>query len=169
MARTRTVNGDDVKAAEEGGFSLYSEGDYIGQIIDVKEVKFAKQGANADKDAFNVTIRIIESSTGEGVGKKFIAWQVPDFDKFASGSNAWLYFQFYKSLGVVFPKAGESGDVDLPELEDILEQEIGFHLVIEEASAANNNKAKNKVSKFFSADEGVEVAAPKEADDKFTL
>jgi hypothetical protein len=169
MARTRTISGDDVKAADEGGFALYTDGDYIGQIIDVKEAPYAKQGANAGKPALNVTIRIIESSTGEGVGKKFIAWQVPDFDKFASGSNAWLYFQFYKALGVVFPKAGESEDVDLPELIDIIDQEIGFHLTIQEASG--NYKAKNQVSRFFPASDGIEAvdAPPSKDDEAFTL
>jgi hypothetical protein len=136
MARTRTISGDDVKAADEGGFALYTDGDY---------------------------------STGEGVGKKLIAWQVPDFDKFASGSNAWLYFQFYKALGVVFPKAGESEDVDLPELIDIIDQEIGFHLTIQEASG--NYKAKNQVSRFFPASDGIEAvdAPPSKDDEAFTL
>jgi hypothetical protein len=169
MARTATVSGDDVKAAEGGGFKVYPAGDYIGEIIDVKAAKdgAAKQGPNKGKPALNVTIKFTESGTGEGVGKKFIAWQVPDFDKWDSGSVAFLYFQFYKALGVVFPKAGESGEIELPDLVDIIGQEIGVTLNIQ--AATEKYAASNKVAKFFPASDGVKIAEPTEDDEEFAL
>jgi hypothetical protein len=114
-----------------------------------------------------VTIKVTESGTGEGVGKKFIAWQVPDFDKWDSGSVAFLYFQFYKALGVVFPKAGESGEIELPDLVDIIGQEIGVTLNIQ--AATEKYAASNKVAKFFPASDGVKIAEPTEDDEEFAL
>lgn len=169
MARTVHVSGDDAKAAESGGSFLWPAGDYIGEIIDVKEAEYAKQGANKGKPALNVKVRFTESGTGKGVGKKFVAWQVPDFPKFASGSSAFLYYQFYKALGVVFPKEGEEGEVELPDLIDLLEQEIGLKLEIEPGDAAKGYKDRNKVAGFFPASKGVEVKEPTEADDEFKL
>jgi hypothetical protein len=175
MARTVTVNGDDVKAAEGGGFKVYPAGDYIGEIIDVKAAKdgVAKQGPNKGKPAINVTIKFTESGTGEGVGKKFIAWQVPDFQTWASGSSAFLFFQFYKALGVVFPKAGESGEAELPDFVDIIGQEIGVTLKIDGETLNDDGSVKyaasNKVARFFLASEGVKVSEPTEADEEFEL
>jgi hypothetical protein len=166
MGRTVTVNGDDA----QGGTFVYPAGEYIGQIIDVQVAKdgFAKKGAHADKKkypALNVKLKWVEAPNENHVGKKFVAWQVPDFPTFASGSAAFLYFQFYKALGVVFPKAGESGDVELPDFEDIVGEEIGVRLTVQEAT--EQYKASNKVGGFFPAEDGIKT--PTEANDEFDL
>lgn len=170
MARTITASGDDAKASESTGFALWPDGDYIGEIIDVTAVKFGKPDSaspNRNKPAMNIKVRFTESGTGVGVGKKFVAWQIPDFEKFESGSSAFLFYQFYKAVGVEFPKAGETADVELPDHIDLLGQEIGLKISIEKGTGTY--KDKNKVAAFFPASKGVEVKAPKEADEEFDL
>lgn len=170
MARTITASGDDAKASESNGFSLWPDGDYIGEIIDVTATTYGKpesSSPNRNKPAMNVKVRFTESGTGVGVGKKFVAWQIPDFEKFESGSSAFLFYQFYKALGVEFPKAGETAEVELPDHIDLLGQEIGLKIVIEKGTG--NYKDKNKVNGFFPASKGVAVTEAKEADEEFTL
>lgn len=169
MGRIITASGDDAKAAETGGFALWPAGDYIGEIIDITKGTVAKQGPNKDKPGMNVKVRFTESGTGKGVGKKFVAWQVPDFEKWASGSSAFLFYQFYKALGIEFPKEGESFDVELPDHIDLLGQEIGLKLVIEAGDEKKGYKDKNKVAGFFAASKGVAVTEPTEADEEFEL
>jgi hypothetical protein len=166
MGRTVTVDGDD---AASGGSFLYPDGEYIGEIIDVQSAKdgYAKSGANKGKPAINVKFRWEEAQKDGHVGKKFVAWQVPDFPKFASGSAAFLYFQFYKALGVVFPKEGESGEVELPDFDDILGQTIGVRLSVEEGDVSKGYKDRNKVSAFFPPDKGITVTT--EASEEFDL
>lgn len=174
MARSITVSGSDAKAAESTGFKPWPAGNYIGTIIDVKETTIGKVGSkspNAKKPALNVTVKFTDSNTGKGEGKKFIAWRVPDFTKWASGEGAFLFYQFYKALGVVFPPDGEDGDVDVPDLEELLDQEIGIALKIEKD---DKGVSRNAVAGFFAASKGVGepvATADDDADlaDEFTL
>lgn len=148
---------EDAKNAE-AGFPVFPAGQYIMQIIDVEPTKAAKPGGpNSDLDAINVKFRITESGTGEGVGKKFTAFRVPQFTKWASGGVAFLHYQFYKALGVVF----EDGDTELPDNEDLLEQEIGVTLKIGDN---NSGGKRNEVSSFFPASKGITAVAPVEGD-----
>lgn len=176
MGRSVAVSGTDAVAAESSGSFVYPAGEYIGEIIKVDETKFAKQGQHKDYNALNVKVRFTESGTGVGEGKKFVAWNVPDFPKFASGKSAWLFYQLYKALGVVFPEG--DGDVDLPDFEDILEQEIGLRLEIEDSknAAGEITGKRNRVVGFFPAKNGVKEskapaagAAGAEDDPNFTL
>lgn len=168
MARTVTVSGDDAKNSA-GGFKAYPEGEYIGEIIDIKTVAFAKSGAHADKAKYpanNIQFKFTEAGPGEEfVGKKFTAWQVPDFFAFASGKSAWLAYQFYKAAGVTFPEKG-NGEAELPDLEDLWGEEIGLRITREARTDANgdtvtdddgNTVYQNRVAAFFPASKGVKV------------
>lgn len=180
MARTATVSGADAKNSA-GGFKAYPEGDYIGEIIDIKTVPFAKSGAHADKEKYpanNIQVKFTEAGPGEEfVGKKFTAWQVPDFFKFASGKSAWLAYQFYKSVGVVFPEG--DGDVELPELDDLWGEEIGIRITREERTDKDGDPVldddgnpvyQNRVSAFFPPSKGVKVTGGSgEAESGFSL
>lgn len=174
MARTVGVSGADAKSAESTGFKAYPEGEYIGEIIDVKSAAFAKSGQHADKTKYpanNIQVKFTEAGPGEEfVGKKFTAWQVPDFPKFASGKSAWLFYQFYKATGVEFPEG--DGDVELPDLDDLYGEEIGIRISREEQQDAAGNtllgddgepKYRNRVSAFFPASKGVKVTGGGEA------
>lgn len=171
MPRTIEVSKEDVVASENtGGSFLYPAGEYIGKIIDIQPAKdgFAKQGAHADTKkypAFNVKVEFTESGTGVGVGKKYVAWQVPDFPTFASGKKAWLFTQFYKALGFI---DGE-GSADLPDLseseeaQDLLDREIGLRITIQEGQdnpAGGKYPDRNRVDAFFAADKGVTESTP---------
>ncbi|MGB4581380.1 MAG: hypothetical protein WBI91_05905, partial [Coriobacteriia bacterium] len=135
MARTVEVSGEDAKSSESG-FPVYAKGEYIGEIIDVKNSVAAKQGLNAGKPAIDLKVRFTESSTGEGIGKRFTVFRVPVFPEWASGSVAFLFYQFFKAVGVVFPEKGK-GAVELPDNEDLLGQEVGVILDIEEDQNGN--------------------------------
>lgn len=157
MARTFKVDGTAAEEAAQGGqFTPYPSGDYVGEIIDVKDSFAANSGPNR-KPTINVTFRIVESGTGKGVGKKFTAWRVPAFDKWASGKVAFQFYQFWKAVGVEFPKAGESAEVELPDNEDLMGELIGFELFIEDD---NKGQPRNNVRRFFPASEGVRDSTP---------
>lgn len=155
MGRTVSVSGDNA-AASDSGFPVFPAGEYIALIMDFKPSPygFAKVGANKGKPANNVSLKFIESGTGEGIGKKFTAFRVPDFAEFASGSSAFQFYQFYKALGVVFPGKGETFDVDLPDEEDIIGSEIGVRLVIDDG-----DKPRNSVAGWFDPAKGVVESA----------
>jgi hypothetical protein len=175
MPRVISVSKEDVAASEStgGGGFLYPAGEYVGKIIDIQPAKdgFAKQGAHADTakyPAFNVKVEFTESGTGVGIGKKYVAWQVPDFPTFASGKKAWLFTQFYKALGLI---DGE-GDAELPDLSDpdeaadLLDREIGLRLEIQEGQDNPNGGKypdRNRVAAFYSAEKGVTESTPVQA------
>ncbi len=183
MGRSVNVSGADAKSAESTGFKAYPEGEYTGKIIDIKGAAFAKSGAHADKSKYpanNIQVKFTEAGPGEEfVGKKFTAWQVPDFFKFASGKSAWLAYQFYKAVGVEFPEG--DGDVELPDLDDLYGEEIGIRISYEEAQDKDGNDVfddngdqvyRNKVTAFFPASKGVKVTGgggAAGADGGFTL
>ena len=161
MAREIEVSGKTVTEAETSGNFVYPEGEYIGTIIDVKPSKggFAKSGANEGKPALDIYVRFTESGTGVGEGKKFVAFRNPDFPEFASGKAAWLFFQFYKALGVEFPKGEDQASVELPDLEEIIGQDIGLRLGIEKGTGQFEGNDRNRVVAWFDASKGV-VASP---------
>jgi len=182
MARTVTASGSDAKNSS-GTFKAYPEGEYIGEVIDIKGTAFAKSGAHSDKTKYpanNIQFKFTEAGPGdEFVGKKFTAWQVPDFFKFASGKSAWLAYQLYKAVGVEFPE-GEDVEVELPDLDDLYGEEIGIRLVREPQQDADGNdlldddgevKYRNRVAAFFPASKGVKVTGGDTAgaDGGFTL
>lgn len=159
MARTIKANGD--AANDTGRFKNYPVGEYIGEIIDVERTKFAKTGDNKNMDAMNVKVRFTEAGPGEQyVGKKFVAFRVPDEPEFASGAAAYRFYQFYKAVGVPFPGKGEEFDVELPEHEDLLGEEIGIELGLEDTNKEDPDNPgeflkRNAVVRFFPASDGV--------------
>ena len=165
MARIVKTNGADAEAT--GGFVAYPDGKYIAQITDVKEVKCAKEGANAKMNALEVQFKIVESNTGRDSGK-YTDFRVPDEAKFPSSDKvAFKFYQFYKALGVKFPEG--DGEVELPDLDDLIGEEIGLEL----STRQYNGKVQNETKGFFPASKGVGEAVstpdnPNE-DDEFSL
>lgn len=169
MARTVSVSGEDAKNSESAGsYKPYPDGNYIGEIIDVT-TDTVKSEANKGLTRLNVKVKFTESNTGKGVGKKFVAWGVPDFSKWKTGGVAFEFYQFYKALGVQFPEG--DGDVDLPDLEDLIGEEIGITL---KTGGNLKGEPRNEVDRFFPASKGVgdSVAVADDAADEgddFTL
>lgn len=175
MARVRKVSGATAEAGlSSGTFKNYPVGEYIGQIIDVKEGTFAKSGPNA-KPSLNIQFKFTEAPDESLVGKKFTAFRVPDFPEFASGSAAWLHFQIYKALGVVFPPKGEDGDVEYPDFDEMLGEEVGIQIGLEDTNkvdeATGEFTKRNSVVRFFPASDGITVPEGGAGDDSegFTL
>lgn len=141
------------KALEGGGGEPVPEGEYIVRIDDVQDAAFANKGAHADRKkypALNLKLKITETGTGTGEGRKVSAFRVPLFSEFASGKSAFEFFTFHKALGVDFSAEGE---VDLPDNEEILGEEVGVYLTIGEPNA--QGRSYNEVSRWFPASDGV--------------
>ena len=156
MGRTfKNTAADAEKALEGGSAGPLPTGEYILRIDDVQDTKAGNQGANKDKDALNLKLVVIESGTGKGVGRKVSAFRVPLFDKWAAGETAFEFFTFHKALGVDF---SEDGEVDLPDNDEILGQEIGAYLTIGEPNAKGNRF--NEVKRWFPASDGVKESTP---------
>lgn len=151
------------KALEGGGGGPVRVGEYIVRIDDVQDVAFANKGPHADKKkypAVNLKLKIIETGTGEGEGRKVSAFRVPMFDEFASGKSAFEFFQFFKALGVDFSAEGE---IDLPENDDILGAEVGVYLTIGDPNEKGNRY--NEVSRWFPASDGVKDTSAEQPED----
>lgn len=172
----RTVSGvsaSEAKDAVSNKFPVYPAGEYVGEIVDIKQDSI-KSAANKGKPTLNIQVKFTESSTGEGIGKKFTAFGVPDFPRWASDKVAFLFYQFYKALGVEFPEKG--GDVELPDLDDLWGQEIGVRLTVEEKEINGKTVTddegepvlQNRVGGFFPASKGIKATAAVDKDE-FTL
>lgn len=146
---------DAEKALEGGSVGPLPTGEYILRIDDVQDTKAANQGENKNLDALNLKMVVIEAGTGKGVGRKVSAFRVPLFDKWASGNTAFEFFTFHKALGVDF---SEDGEVDLPDNEEILGQEIGAYLTIGEENAKGQRF--NEVKRWFPASDGAKESVP---------
>lgn len=176
MARVRKVSGNTAEAglSSGGGFKNYPVGEYIGQIIDIKQDKL-KSEANKGKEVNHVQFRFTEAGPDETLaGKKFTAFRVPEFTEWSSGTAAWLHFQFYKALGVTFPPKGEDGEVTYPDIDDMLGEEVGIQIGLEDTNrvdeATGGFTQRNTVVRFFPASDGVTVVAGAGGDeDGFTL
>lgn len=174
MARVRKVSGATAEAGLSGGaFKNYPVGEYIGQIIDIKQDKI-KSGNNKGKEVLHVQFKFTEAGPDESlVGKKFTAFRVPDFEEWASGSAAFLHFQFYKALGVTFPPKGEDGDVEYPDFDDMLGEEVGIQIGLEDTNKVDEETGeftkRNAVVRFFPASDGVTVTEAEGEDEGFTL
>jgi hypothetical protein len=174
MARTVTgVSAEDAAAAVSNRFPVYPAGEYIATIVDV-EAKKIQSAANKGKPVLKIKFKITESGTEEGIGKTYTEFNVPDFPTWSSGQTAFLFYQFYRALGVEFSGSGEA---ELPDLEDLFGEEIGIRLTVEEKTDKAGNKdtddegnplLQNRTGGFFSADKGVKMTVST-ADDKFTL
>lgn len=179
MGRTITgVSEAEAKEAASSVFKAYPAGEYIAKIIGTKKTTVANSGANKETPAINVELKFTEAGPGDAyVGKKFTAFRVPDAPKFASGKNAFLFFQFYKALGVSFAEDG--GDTELPDYEDLWGEEIGVRLVQEQKEDGKGNVVEddegnpvmvNRVAAFFPASKGVKVTTTADDDETgFTL
>lgn len=163
MARTISVSGDTAVEATQGAFPLLDDGDYIATIIGAED-QVVKSEANKGLPTLDVQFKISE---GDFAGKKYKAFGVPVFEKWKSGKVAFQFFTFWGAVGVKFPKKGESFDVEIPDNEDLLGEEIGVRVT---TKPDRNGKPRNNFD-FFPASQGVSEA-PKPAavdDDEFVL
>lgn len=155
MARSVKASGD--AAAATGGFTPLPAGEYIMTITDVKKSTVGKSGENEKTPALDIEFKIAESGTGTGVGRKFISFRQIDVPAFASGKSGFMFYQFYKALGVEFPKEGEDAEVELPDLQELLGEEVGVRLSKEPADEYNENGS-NRIKAYFPASKGLKVA-----------
>lgn len=144
MARSVNVTGSDVKDSKGGGFDPIPAGTYNVTIFD-KEVKQYKNGGNAGRDYLALQLRI---SDGQKHSNRRLFVNVGDFPRWApkngkaEGSVNFLFFQFYKALGVEFPE-GVDGAVDLPDYEDLDGAALAVKVVIKEDDYAFKNALKD--------------------------
>lgn len=174
----RVVSGTSAEEARaaKGGFKAYPAGEYIGKIIGTKEGVFSSPN-NKGKPNLKVEFKFTEAGPGEQyVGKKYTEFNVPLFGRWNSGAVAYLFYQFYESLGFKFPEDGS--DVELPDDEDIWGEEIGIRIGQEpyvkdgvpQVDDDGNPVMRNKTLGFFPASKGVKVTVNADSDDTgFTL
>lgn len=117
MARTVVTSKSQAKAAT-AGFTPIPDGDYIAEIVGTKDAK-VKSEANKGKPTLDVDFRVVE---GSEEGRKFKVFGVPMFTEWASGSVAFLFYQFFGALGIKFD---EDGETELPENEELWGQNVG--------------------------------------------
>lgn len=165
MAREFEVDGTKADEANKG-FAPLIPGKYIAKIVDVKDGVYKKDSNNPGRPKLSVRFKIIEGP--EGVGRQFTDFNLPLFQEWNSGKVAVPFYKFFGSLGVVFPKKGEKGTIEVPDNEEILGEEIGITLKTEEKfSSPGEKESKVDSYKYFSASDGlpdVEVGS-----DEFTL
>lgn len=166
MGRTVAVSG---KAAEEAtkGFAALLPGKYIAKIMDVKDGTF-KNGDNKGREKIAVRFKIIEGP--EGLGRQFTDFNIPLFPEWASGKTAASFFKFFKAVGVEFPDKDSDDDVELPDNEDLLGEEIGIVLKTEQKyQSTDPDDTESKVDSFgyFPASDGLPDVET--GSDEFTL
>lgn len=152
MGRTITVNKNAAAEATSGPKAL-TPGRYIASIIGAKTEKF-KSGNNVGKDRLVAQFKIgDESSTGEGAGRRISDFAIPlDPDT----TVAFKLYQFFGALGVNF----DADTVELPDNDDLLGEEIGLVIDVEEDNRglkddAGNPVLRNTIKRYFKASEGV--------------
>lgn len=168
MGRTVAVNGSDAVAAENTGFKPLPEGKYIIQITGTED-KTVQGGDNKGKPTLNVKFKVTEAHDEALLGKKATIFGIPMFPTWASGKSAFTFYQFFKAVGVEFPKEGEAADVELPDNEDLWGEEIGVDVTIDNSG----QKPQNRFA-YFPASKGIGDApaggaAAAEDDDEFDL
>src|SRR6478609_8027823 len=142
MARSVKVSGADNKASQQSGtFEPLPAGVYNVDIYDHKIEQY-KNGGNAGRDYLNLHLRI---SDGQAGANRRVFVKVGDFPKWApkNGKEAvnFLFFQFYKALGVEFPDGDDLTEVDLPDFEDLNGSRLGVRLkIVQDAYAFKKAK-----------------------------
>lgn len=103
---------EEARSGGDGKFPPLPRGEYRAFIVPIKKDgsvrvepgKYAKSGANANKDVVRVAVKIAADSP-TGAGRTFFV-RVPLFSRFApndknpAGAPARLYFDFWSALGV---------------------------------------------------------------------
>lgn len=124
MARTVNLSGKDVKKSENTGFAPLPAQKYNVTVFDLDEGEY-KNGANKGRPFLKLQFRV---SDGQPGANRRIFVNLGDFPYWKKkdgsgedGASNFLYWQFYKALGVVFPSKDEEDEVEvsLPDLEDI--------------------------------------------------
>lgn len=185
MARSVKVSGADNKASEGGGtFEPLAAGVYNVTVFD-HQVKQYNNGANAGRDYLALQLRI---SDGQKGANRRVFVNVGDFPKWApkngKEANNFLFFQFYKALGVEFPDGDDITEVDLPDYEElngsplaarlkIVEDDYAFKKAQKEGTLGDRTKAdflKNEVAAFLETqDEDSLVQESSGESDEFDL
>lgn len=148
MARSVNIAGSDIKDSKSTGFDPIPAGTYNVTIYDY-EVKQVKPGsANAGRDFLALQLRISEPQKG---ANRRLFVNVFDFPRWApkagksEGSVNFLFFQFYKALGVDFPD-GVDGEVDLPDYEDLQGSSVAVKVVITQDDYRFKNARKDWIA-----------------------
>lgn len=118
MGRTTKVTpGAAAKAAEGGAFKPLPAGIYNATIFEHSAAEI-KNGDNKGVQGLNIQFRI---SDGQKGANRRIFTHVWETEKWAKGSVNFLYFQFYKALGVEFKDAdgNDLEEVELPDLDEL--------------------------------------------------
>ena len=124
MARTVNLSGKDVKKSENTGFAPLPAGKYNVSVFDLEESEY-KSPNNKGKPMLRLQLRV---SDGQKGANRRLFTNLGDFPYWGKkdgsgedGSPNFLYFQFYKALGVVFPSKDEEDEVEvsLPDLDEI--------------------------------------------------
>ena len=138
MGRTVNVSGAAVKGSQGTAFAPLPAGKYNVSVFDLAEGEY-KNGVNKGKKFLKLQLRISEGQTGTN---RRVFTNVGDFERWNPkagkevGAVNFQYFQFYKALGVVFPKPGEDGEVELPDFDEIEGADLAIKLKIVEDSYA---------------------------------
>lgn len=149
----RTVKNNAAEAAEATkGFTPLKAGNYIAVITDVVEDEYSGPNS-AGIGRLTLEVKVTESpyGEGEGVGNKIKFVQVPLEGKWKSGKPAFQFYQFFKALGVDF---SVDGDVELPENDEIVTEEVGIVVGFRE-DFKQPGKFWPEVKGFFDPSEGV--------------
>jgi hypothetical protein len=164
MARTVKVNGTEASEAVKG-FEPILPGKYIAKIVDVKEGVF-KSEANKGTEKYAVRFKIIEGP--EGIGRQFTDFNIPLVSKWGSGKAAGQFYEFFGAVGVQCPEKGSDAEIEIPEPEELLGEEIGIVLKTEK-KYNDPNATESKVDSFgyFEASEGLPDVET--GSDEFTL
>lgn len=163
MARSVKVSGAAAKESTSGG-TLLPAGEYIATIIDVEEGEFT--GANS-KGIGKLTVQF-KISEGEFEGKKIKTFGIPLQGEWNSGKVAFLFYQFFGALGVKFPEGDSEEDIELPDNEDLWEQEIGL-VIKHEPDYKDETITRANISGFFPASRGVKNAPKAAVEDDLGL
>lgn len=149
MTRTVKVSGAAAKESTSGGI-LLPAGEYIASIVDVEEGVF--KGANSEGIG-KLTVQF-KISEGEFTGKKIKSFSIPLEGEWKSGKVAFLFYQFFGALGVKFPEGDSDEDIDLPDNEDLWEEEIGI-VIKHGPDKRDPGVTRAEVNGFFPAARGV--------------
>lgn len=131
--KVNTTKGAQEQAASGGGdFKPLAAGKYNVTVFEAEETEITNaKSANKGVTGVRMQFRI---SDGQNGANRRLFQSVYDVEKWApkpgkeEGAVNFLFFQFYKAIGVDFPEDG--GEIDLPEIEDLVGEALAVKVKI---------------------------------------
>lgn len=151
MARIINVTG---RAVSEAKGKPLPAGEYIAQIVDAEEGEYGSSSKNAGRPRLKLQMKILESGTGEGVGRKITDWGLPLFPEWASGSVAFTFINFCKAMGIALPEGDEEFEVEFPDIDELMGQTVGIKVSVENDP---QGEPRSRVADYFSPDKPLVV------------